>query len=61
MVPMTVASAADVKATIRLVCSAASISELPATLAYHLTEKPWKSAALSPELKLNSTISMIGP
>ena len=46
MVPMMVASAAEVKATMRLVFSALSISALPATFAYHLKEKPWKSAAL---------------
>ena len=61
MVPMMVARAAEEKATVRLVCSASSIRELPATLPYQRSEKPWKSAALRPELKLNRTITAIGP
>ncbi len=61
MVPMRVARIAEEEATIRLVLSASSISELPATRWYQRTEKPWKSAALRPELKLNTTISAIGP
>ena len=45
---------------IRLWTSASLTKRLPAAVAYHCSEKPWKSLALCPALKLNTTITAIG-
>ncbi len=60
MVPMTVANAAEVLATMALFSSASMTKVLLAALPYQKTAKCWKSLALLPLLKLNSTISAMG-
>jgi hypothetical protein len=59
-VPTTVARADEAAAMIRLWTSASLTKRLPAAVAYHCSEKPWKSLALCPALKLNTTMTAIG-
>ena len=60
MVPNRLASTAVTNATVRLVVSASIANGLRSALPYHLTEKPRKSLAWRPALKLNSTMIPIG-
>lgn len=58
--PKIAASAALVKAMIRLFCNASIRKVLESARPYHSVEKPTNSLALRPELKENSTTSAIG-
>jgi len=60
MVPKTAASAAEVKAMIRLFCKASTRKRFESALPYQATEKPVNSLALRPALNENSTTSAIG-
>ena len=60
IVPKIAASVAEVKAMIRLFCSASSRKRLVSALPYQATEKPVKSLALRPALNESTTTNAIG-
>ncbi|MCH6587058.1 MAG: hypothetical protein IH805_01910 [Proteobacteria bacterium] len=59
-VPITVASTAVVPAMMRLVVSASITHRFETAVPYHWSEKPRKSLACRPALKLNSTMMPMG-
>jgi len=57
---MTLDRNAVIMATIRLTFKASITKGLDSAIPNHLMEKPWKSLAWFPELKLNSIIIPMG-